>query len=392
MRQVLLRHLSWLLLLAVLAPSAGGAIAVASATRLPSGDEFNVLSWELRSVPNKWLYLGGRLFRGRLSLEEENERLARYLELTRRAAELDGSADGASRSERDRVLDERDAIGNDVEAIIEGRLTAVLEDVGLESSLPLLPDARWVFPPVDVEFDRTPRELAVSPRARIELIEQRPLAPALGLADVQAVEAGVESDGERSALVFALAGAATYPSIVAPRSDYESLVQVVAHEWVHHYLAFKPLGRHFYESLELRTLNETVAEVAGQELGTLVVQRFPLDGESAAAEPAIDLDAFFRALRSEVDALLGAGRVDDAEALMERRRQDLAAQGVYYRRINQAFFAFRNVYASEAGSTDPIGEKVTLLRERNASIGAFLRAAAALTGERGLDGVLAGTD
>jgi hypothetical protein len=105
--------------------------------------------------------------------------------------------------------------------------------------------------------------------------------------------------------------------------------------------------------------------------------------------PQVDAGAALRTLRGEVDSLLAQGRVDQAEALMDQRRQELAQQGVYVRKINQAFFAFENIYATRPGSTDPIGPKVETLRERTDTLGAFLRAASRLTSEADLDRLLA---
>jgi hypothetical protein len=260
--------------------------------------------------------------------------------------------------------------------------------------VPLFPDARWVFPPVDVEFDAPPNELAVSPRDHIELIDHRPLRHDLSPAQVVAIEADVERDGRLSALIEPVAGVATYPSLVEPDWNYQRLVETVAHEWVHQYLFFHPLGRRFYNNLELRTLNETVATLAGQELSLLVVVKYPLRPPYASAPtakpPAVDVDAVLRQLRLDVDSLLAFGQIDAAERLMELRRQELAREAIVYRRLNQAFFAFENVYATSPTSTDPIGLKIAALRIRTGSIGAFLRAAAQLTSEPDLDRVLEG--
>ena len=214
---------------------------------------------------------------------------------------------------------------------------------------------------------------------------------AMSLAAIIAKEQAVERDGELSALVEQIAGAATYPSVVAPDGDYLDLVETIAHEWVHQYLYFKPLGVRVVESEELRTLNETVANIAGRDLAMLVVARFPLPA-GAAATPgpgsSIDVGAVLRQLRLDVGELLGQGDIDEAERLMEQRRRELAAQGVVYRRINQAFFAFRSVYADDPASIDPIGEQVQTLREREGSVGAFLRAAEGLTSAEELDELL----
>jgi hypothetical protein len=397
MRRSTAHRRPWLLLFALIVLCVGAAWSISLAARLPSRDEFNVVRWELRHLPNKWLYLTGWLFRGGLSPAEENERLGRYLELSLRIDLLAANASQPdAAAELTRLERERAGLKNDVEAIIEGRITSVLEQAGLVSGLPLFPDARWVFPPVDAEFEEPPQELVISPRDRIALIDERPLRPGLSLTQIGAIEQSVERQGNRSALVEPLAGVATYPSIVAPDWDYRSLAELTAHEWVHQYLFFKPLGSRFYVNVELRTLNETVATIAGQQIAALVVQEYPLapavaEALTAMEPPAAQVDAgqVLRALRLDVDRLLARGQIASAEALMDQRRHELAQQGVYFRRINQAFFAFANVYATNPASTDPIGPKVETLRERTETVGAFLRAASRLTSEADLDRLLA---
>jgi hypothetical protein len=401
MRSLIARWGAWLLLVTIVSICLAGAWALSLATRLPADDEFNVLRWELEHVPNKWLYLTDRFFTGRLSSQEEDERLGRYLLLTaqiqqteRALADETAPAGDPRRDDVARLRSERDALENDVEAVIEGRLTAVLEDEGLESSFPLFPDFPWVFPPVDFEIDQPPRTLVASPRDRIELIEQRPLQQGLSLEQAVSIERAEEARGDRSALVLGLAGAATYPSIVAPHSDYLELAETVAHEWVHQYLAFHPLGQRYFASLELKTLNETVANIEGKELGAILVERYPLPDDIAAElamlnpEPSVDPSPILRQLRLDVETLLSQGLVGDAEALMEERRLELEQQGVSFRRINQAFFAFRDVYADDPSSIDPIGLKLLTLREREGSAQAFLREAARLTSGAELDGLL----
>lgn len=397
MRRCIAHRQAWLLFISILALCFGGAWATSLAIELPSREEFNVVRWELRRLPDKWLRLTGPLFPSRLSRAQEDERLGRYLELTLRIdllAANPSQPDAAAQIAR--LKAERAKLSSHVEMIIEGRITSVLEEQGLDSSLPLFPSARWVFPPVATEYEAPPNELVISPRDRIELIDERPLSPALSPLEIKAIEQAVEYDGSRSALVERLDGVATYPSIVAPDWDYQRLVELTAHEWVHQYLFFRPLGSRFYANLELRTLNETVATISGEELAKLVVKEYPLPPaiakELAAMQPPasqVDVGGALRALRLDVDALLARGQVTTAEALMEHRRQELAQQGVRIRRINQAFFAFANVYATNLASTDPIGAKVQTLLARTTAVGAFLRAASHLTNETDLDRLLA---
>jgi hypothetical protein len=397
MRSVTALRRPWLFLLALVALCLGAAWAVSLATPLPSRDEFNVVRWELQHLPNKWLYLTSRTFRGKLPAAEEHERLGRYLELSLRVDLLAADATQPRAADELRQLErDRAELASAAEAIIEGRITSVLEEAGLESSLSLFPQARWVFPPVDTEFAEPPTVLVISPRDRIELIDTQPLRVGLSATQIAVIEQAEERGGDRSVLVEPLSGVATYPSIVAPDWDYRRLVELVAHEWVHQYLFFKPLGSRFYASDELRTLNETVATVAGQEIAALVIREHPLPPAAEAAlaalappAPSMDAGQALRSLRREVDALLAAGEIEEAEALMEARRRELEEQGIYFRRINQAFFAFANVYATGPASIDPIGGKVETLLARSASVGAFLRAAERLMSEDDLDRLLA---
>jgi hypothetical protein len=92
-----------------------------------------------------------------------------------------------------------------------------------------------------------------------------------------------------------------------------------------------------------------------------------------------------RALRLEVDALLAEGRVEDAERLMEERRQEFVGNGYYIRRINQAYFAFHGSYADTPASSDPIGPKMAALRLRSRSLKEFLEEAREITSEAELD-------
>ncbi len=372
-----------------------GAWSISLAITIPDEDDFNVVYWEIRHIPGKWLYLTGEFINGELSEAEEDERIGQFLLVTQRVQEIERSFVAGDADELQRLLHERDELENDAEAIIEGRLTALLEEAGLESSLPLFPDARWVFPPVDVEFDEAPRSLTISPRVRIELVERRPLRPGLSLDEAVEREAEMESAGDVSALVGSLSGAATYPSIVAPRGDYRALVSTVAHEWVHHYLFFKPLGGRYYDSIALRTLNETVADIAGDALAAMFVDRHPLPPEVTSLfpppreAPNVDVDAFLRELRLDVESLLTAGQIEVAEALMEERRLELVDQGVVFRRINQAFFAARGIYATTPGSVDPTGPKLRTLFQQSDDVGEFLRAAAEFTTTLDLDAAIA---
>ena len=75
---------------------------------------------------------------------------------------------------------------------------------------------------------------------------------------------------------------------------------------------------------------------------------------------------------------------------MDDKRDQFESEGLYIRRINQAYFAFHGSYADTPGSIDPIGPKLQILRERAGTAARFVRLARGLSGEADLDRLLAG--
>jgi len=361
---------------------------------------YDFLTWEVEHFPRKWVYKARHLFGDRAQGDEE-ETLRRYFGLVTETSRLADAPDGGDRlREAER---ERAALEAEVEDIIEGRITDVLEDQGLAMEPPLFSDLGLIFPPVDFELDAPPRVLVVSPRDRIELERSFLLEPGLGRDEFEAIEQKAESENGAetgvSAVVVGTGGVATYPAVVSSSSAYEHLVDTAFHEWTHQYLVFFPLGRSYFASNDLRTLNETAANLAGAALAGVYFERYPrlepaaspAPTASPAASPArsFDFTASMRALRQEVEGMLGRGQVAEAEALMERRRVEFAAEGYFIRKLNQAYFAFHGSYADTPGSIDPIGPRMQALLEKAGSPGAFVKLAARVTSRAELDQLLA---
>ena len=353
---------------------------------------YDVIAWELQHLPEKWAYRLSEAF-GSSSNEEEDATVRRYFEVTGVISKEEGAADAAvAPSEAlKEAREEREALENDFEAIMETRISDLLEDNGLYMNPPIFSDIDLFFPPLDFELDSPPRVLAVSPRDRIELDRSYLLTPGLELEDVTAIEAETEESGV-SALVIQTGGVATYPSVIPELASYDDMVETAIHEWLHQYLSFYPLGRSYFGGAEMRTLNETVAHLAGGELAAAFIARH---GEPVAPPPPPAVAPDFvlaeemRSLRTRVGELLDAGMVAEAEQLMEAKRADFEEAGAYFRRINQAYFAFHGSYADTPSSIDPIGPKMELLRKRAGSVGAFVRLARDLGSEDELDELLA---
>ena len=390
--------------LLVFASLAGAWAIEARADLRPGPNEYNVAAWEVRNLPGKWLFLAGAPFRESLSEAEQDEVLLRFFALNARISDLaNENSDLLSRGdvvdrsvveELDSLRKERAAIENQVEATLESRLSQVISDEGLTRDL--IWDVVW--PPVDAEFTEAPRALARSPRDRIELLDATLLEANLTLGEVEAIEAEVAAEEGVSALSFNTAGIGAYPTIIDYPESYGRALEVIAHEWMHNYLFFRPLGFNYYASNDLRTMNETVADLVGRELAQEALERWPLGApapEQAASEaperPRLDLRDELRELRGRVDDLLAAGEVEAAETLMEERRQELADQGYFIRKINQAYFAYLNLYAGEDGSaaaTNPIGPKIDELRARSENLRRFVDVVGEITSVEELDALL----
>jgi hypothetical protein len=316
------------ILAALAALCVGAAAGAAVATPMPSDDSYNSAGFIVRHAWQKFAYQATDIFRDDLSRAEEDARLARFFELNRLirdgervAGDPATSSEVAARThlQLEAWRDERADIENSVEVILEGRLTATVEDLGLTRRF----GGEIVWPPVNIEFEGTPSVLVESPRGEIRKDSQRLLQGDLPVERVQEIEAAAERDGETSALVVRIGGIAMYPAIIPPSEDYRFVLHDIAHEWLHHYLYFTPLGRRYYDSADLTTLNETVANIAGDEIGDVMFERYPLPEASAstAAQPdaiaqesgaVIDFTAEMRGLRRNVEALLADGKVVEA--------------------------------------------------------------------------------
>jgi hypothetical protein len=247
---------------------------------------------------------------------------------------------------------------------------------------------------VAFRFSQLPSALVVSPREVIRQEANLQLDPRLTLREQIGLERSVEQGLDMSALVVPIGGLSTYPTMIMETSSLDWVAQTVVHEWVHLYLAFRPLGLSYDRTPELRTINETVASILGREIGRLVLQRFfpeqlppppvqrpPSDPTAPPPEPpAFDFHAEMRETRVRADELLAQGRIEEAEAYMEARRLVFWDHGYrHLRRINQAYFAFHGAYADQPGGAageDPAGEAVRALWDRIRDPVRFLRTVA----------------
>lgn len=261
------------------------------------------------------------------------------------------------------------------EAILQEQVSTILAEEGFD-----ILNQTW--PPVQMHMTPLPLVLIVSPRERIEQIHNIPLLPGLTTADREVIESSILETTDRSALVVPIGGLGIYPAMLVETSNINFLVNTIAHEWAHHWLTLHPLGLNYAASPALRTMNETVASIVGDEIGERVIERYypefiPPD-ETTQPEPddpaAFDFNAEMAQTRIRVDELLAQGKVEEAEAYMEQRRQFFLDNGYQIRKLNQAYFAFYGAYAVTPGQSggDPIGPALVALRQSQPSLRSFL--------------------
>ena len=380
-----------LLVLLVLVPS-GSKGSDRIGTIIGSRD-YDLLSWEVSNFFDKWLHEATELFQGDRSDEEKVALVEEYFRLNGEISSIEFRISQVVAREEgdfqtlttrlDEIESRRNSMRDDVEEIIEGQVSAILSDEGLSWKLPFGNSDGYLFPPVDFRVDDSPRILALSPRDEIQLLQTRLLDPDLTLEDIEDIEGGVEGEGDLSAIVEGVGAVATYPSVVNQSSSIQQVLRTVAHEWVHQYMIFFPLGQNFWDDNNMTTLNESIADTVGDFIGDKVYESYyrkevetPTQDTSTSPpvtnENTFDFRAEMRKTRVMTDDLLAEGKIEEAERFMEERRQFMAENGFFFRRLNQAFFAFNGTYADNPASVSPIGGQVRQVRDANPSLKDFM--------------------
>lgn len=302
------------------------------------------------------------------------------------------AASAELRAELDALYTRQKQLAPLAEAVLEQQISALLADLHLTTlGQPL--------PPISFHISPLPYKLVISPRDRIQQDASISLLPDLTVDRQAALEDKVAAALDVSTLVVPVGGIGTYPSMVMRTISLDWLADVISHEWIHNWLAFRPLGFNYDRTPELRTMNETTASIAGTEIAVLFMKRYypdlaavyGLETVNAPAapvppggfpRPVFDYWSEMHTTRVRVDELLAEGKVEEAEAYMEMRRQVFWDNGYYIRKLNQAFFAFYGAYADIPGGMageDPVGPAVRALRAQSASLTEFLKTIAAMS-------------
>ena len=291
------------------------------------------------------------------------------------------------------------AEASQAERILADQISAVLADAGFGVN-----GQPW--PPVTFRFNDMPSFLIISERDKISKYRSVYLLPDMPEGERADLERQVEARLGVSALVDNVGGIGSWPSMVMDPVSLPSMLDIIAHEWNHNYMAFFPLGLNYSANRDLTTMNETVASMFGAEVAELVLARYYPEllppPESGALTPTPWLpdvretgpheETFSQAMRRirlRVDALMAEGQATEAEEYMESERQKLVARGYTLRRLNQAYFAFHGSYADGPAAVDPIGGWLRTLRTHHVSLKGFIDQVAQMDS---LDALLAAVD
>jgi len=363
-----------------------------------------MVNWEFKTIPyeaKQWLF--GR----HEKIDDQTDTVAEYFSLVERIKSLEseiaainadnGQGDLASlEAELNRLQEQRVALAGKVERIIARQIKEALAQQGIFNPMNKYIRLKVGFPPLDFKLEKPPHLLVISPRDRIESMREITLKQDLSLEEMESIEARVDKLGV-SSLVVELGGlGATYPTFVADNASLRFTINTATEEWLHQYLAFKPLGFLYLLDLtgvsrnyEIAIINETLVSMASKEIGAMVSEKYYPNYENSAqqkqaAESEFDFNREMREIRRAVDIYLARGEITQAEEFMEQKRQYLASMGYQIRKLNQAYFAFHGTYADRPTSVSPIGVELKKLREQSASLKDFLNTVAAMTSRQDL--------
>ncbi len=297
------------------------------------------------------------------------------------------------RAEIEKLAARQEMVQPIAESVIQAQVTQMLAEQNLTFLGQPTPSVLYHVSPL-------PLNLVISRRDKIEQINAISLQPGIALEDQIKLEDDVARTMAASTLIVPVGGIGAYPTMVMRTEYFTWQVGVVVHEWVHNFLSLRPLGFNYGTTPELRTMNETAASIVENEIGPLLLKRYyptfaasRLDPSTTRSgqrlglvawtpnislpddPPPFDFRAEMHITRVRADELLAEGKIEEAEAYMETRRQFFWDNGYAIRKLNQAYFAFYGAYADVPGGAageDPVGPAVRALRERSASLADFL--------------------
>jgi len=365
---------------------------------------FSIVKWEAKVIfdeANQWIFSRNEKTDDEVYLVTQYFSFVERIEILKSEIEAINSGNGQGdlaslEAELNKLREQRAALQETVERIIERQIRETLTQLGIFNPIDEYIRLEVGFPPLNFKLETPPYLLVVSPRDKIDSIREITLLPSLSLEEIEDIEAAVDQLGVSSLVVEIGGFGATYPSFVANDASLRFTIDTATEEWLHQYLAFKPLGFLYLLDLtgvsrnyEIATMNETLASMVSKEIGSIIYEKYYSWYENGysqnqGAGTEFDFNQEMREIRRAVDRYLARGEIEHAEEFMEQKRQHLASMGYYIRKLNQAYFAFHGTYADSPTSISPIGVELKGLRSQSASLKDFLDTVAAMTSRQNL--------
>jgi hypothetical protein len=367
---------------------------------------FSIAGWEFNTFLEKTKQLF--IYKNK-STQTDAAITNQYISLSNQINDLKGQINADNQSELQSRIDILQKQQNDltgpVEDIIKRQVTQILSEMGIYEPWFKYIKLKFTFPPPDFKLENPPHLLVISPRDKIDRMKDVLLNENMSLPEITNLETNIDNLNV-SSLVVDLGGVGTYPNLVSSDSDFQYIIETCAHEWVHAYMVFKPLGFRYVLNIaglthndDISTMNETVADIIGKEVGAAVVKKYypqfqsnsqtvQTNSATTVNQPVFNFNQEMQNIRKQVDKYLAAGEINTAEQYMQQKQEYLAANGYYIRKLNQAYFAFYGTYADSPAYENPIGTEIKRLRTKSASLKDFLNTVSSMTSVKNLNSAL----
>ncbi len=349
---------------------------------LEEKEVFSILKYEITTIGNKYIYSFKSIF-SKDNKEYAKNSLIQFKSITKKIYALEKEKETTStvrskqknieqlekelstlRKKRNSILF---TIEKEIQKIVRNQIKA--EGIGTKG---------FVFPPVSIKIFDPPLLLVTSPRNLISREKEILLDSSMKNSRKNIIEQKILDEKNISAVILEIGGLASYPSMIKPNTNFERLYELTAHEWLHQYLVFYPLGRSIFKNNEMNEINETLANIFGKEISKKICRNelYKIYCENTelttTTNKNFDYDFFMKETRKNVDLLLKNNNILEAEKYMEERRKKLENKGILIRKINQAWFAFHGTYTDSPTSVSPVFSILKKIQEDTENMKEFI--------------------
>ncbi len=347
---------------------------------LKEKEVFSILKYEITTIGSKYFYSFKSIF-SKDNKEYAKNSLIQFKSLTKKIYALEKEPTSTVRSKQKNIEQlekelttlrkKRNSILLKIEKDIQKIVRNQIKAEGIDTK-------GFVFPPVSIKIFDPPLLLVTSPRNLISREKEILLDSSMKNSRKNIIEQKILDEENLSAVILEIGGLASYPSMIKPNTNFERLFELTAHEWLHQYLIFYPLGRSIFKNNEMNEINETLANIFGKEISKKICanELYEIYCENSelttTTNKNFDYDFFMKETRKTVDLLLKNNNISKAEKYMEERRKNLENEGILIRKINQAWFAFHGTYTDSPTSVSPVFSILKKIQEDTENMKEFI--------------------